>query len=154
MRRLNVASVCFLVCVLVNANLARAGGPPAGSKVQKLDAVALARLIDDHIEKRLKVERIPSSPRADDGEFLRRTYLDIHGVIPTHDQARAFLDNHAPVGRARLVDELLDSPRYAAHFADIWHNQLYPANANQRIKPEALVRWLQNGFQPAHQCLG
>jgi hypothetical protein len=41
----------------------------------------------------------------------------------------------------------LGSPRYAAHFADIWHNHLYPANANQRIKPEALVRWLEHGFQ-------
>jgi hypothetical protein len=112
-----------------------------------LDAVALARLIDDHIEKRLKVERIPSSPRADDGEFLRRAYLDIHGVIPTLEQARAFLDKNAPDRRARLVDELLGNPRYAAHFADIWQNHLYPANATQRIKPEALVRWLENGFQ-------
>jgi hypothetical protein len=140
-------NLALLIGFLTNANLARAGDASSGSKVQKLDALALARLIDDNIHKRLKAEQIPTSPRTDDAEFLRRVYLDIHGVIPTVDQARAFLDSTAPDRRARLVDELLGSPRYAAHFADIWHNHLYPANANQRIKPEALVRWLEHGFQ-------
>jgi hypothetical protein len=104
-------------------------------------------LIDDHIEKRLKGEKIPTSPRSDDAEFHRRAYLDIHGVIPTVEQARAFLESSAPDRRARLIDELLGNPRYAAHFADLWHNHLYPANANNRIKPELLVRWLEKGFQ-------
>src|SRR5262245_32632394 len=113
MRLFNVAGICFFVCVLTHANPARAGGPLAGSKVQKLDAVALGRLIDDHIERRLKGERIPLSPRADDGAFLRRAYLDIHGIIPALDQARAYLDNNAPDRRARLIDDLLGSPRYA-----------------------------------------
>src|SRR5262245_64010156 len=76
MKFCSVASVWFLVCCLANVPPARAGGPASGSKVQKLDAAALARLIDDHIEKRLKAERIPSSPRTDDAEFLRRVYLE------------------------------------------------------------------------------
>lgn len=142
MKPYNIAFLLLLACFLPNANQAS-----AGSKVQKLDAAAFARLIDDHIEKRLKAEGIPTSPRTDDAEFLRRAYLDIHGVIPTVEQARALLDSSAPDRRARLIDELLGSPRHAAHFADIWHNHLYPASANQRIKPEALVRWLDNGFQ-------
>jgi hypothetical protein len=147
MKFCNVASVWLLTCFLASLPLARAGGPAADSKVQKLDAAVLARLIDGHIEKRLKVEQIPRSPRTDDAEFLRRVYLDIHGVIPTVEQARAFLDGTAADRRARLIDELLGSPRYAAHLADLWHNHLYPATANQRIKPEALVRWLEHGFQ-------
>lgn len=142
-----VALLVSLASFLANATVGVAGGPATGSKVQKLDAAALARLIDGHIEERLKLERIPSSPRTEDAEFLRRVYLDIHGVIPTVDQARAFLDKSAPDRRARLIDDLLGSPRYAAHFADLWHNHLYPANANQRIKPEALARWLEHGFQ-------
>src|SRR5881396_3573663 len=147
MRLFNVAAVFFLACFLVHANLARAGGLPAKTKVHKLDTAALARLIDDHIEKRLKLERIPSSPRADDAEFFRRAYLDIHGVIPTLDQARTFLDDTSPDRRARLIDELLGSSRYAVHLADIWQMHLYPGSANQRIKPELLVRWLEHGFQ-------
>jgi hypothetical protein len=142
-----VAFLLFLTSFLADANLVRAGGPASGSKVHELDAAALARLIDEHVEQRLKAEQIPSSPRTDDAEFLRRVYLDIHGVIPSVDQARAFLDSNASDRRIRLVDELLANSRYGAHFADIWHNHLYPANANQRIKPEALVRWLEQGFQ-------
>ncbi len=147
MKLCKVAFLLFLTSFLANANLTRAGGPASGSKVQMMDVKGLARFIDDQIDKRLKVEQIPSSPRTDDAEFLRRVYLDIHGVIPSVDQARAFLDSNASDRRARLVDELLESPRYAAHFADLWHNHLYPANANQRIKPETLVRWLEQGFR-------
>lgn len=147
MKVCNAAIACLLACLLANVPLARAGGPPSGAKVQKLDAVALARVIDDHIEKRLKVERIPRSPRTDDAEFLRRVYLDLHGVIPTVDQSRAFLNSSAPDRRSRLIEELLVSPQYAGHFAGTWHNHLYPPSANQRIKPEALVRWLEHGFR-------
>jgi Protein of unknown function (DUF1553)/Protein of unknown function (DUF1549) len=49
--------------------------------------------------------------------------------------------------RSRLVDDLLGSRRYAAHFADIWQAQLYPASATQRIKPERLERRLEHSFQ-------
>jgi hypothetical protein len=137
----------FLTWWLTCTALVRAGGPKSDSKVQRLDAAALARLVDDYIDKRLRVEQIPASPRTEDTAFLRRAYLDIHGVIPTLDQARAFMDSAAPGRRARLVDELLASPRYGAHFADIWTHHLYPAPANNRIKPEALTRWLEQGFQ-------
>jgi hypothetical protein len=147
MRFCTAAAILFVSCFLASVNLTRAGDLSSRRTIQKLDTVALARLIDDHIDKRLQDGQIASSPRTDDAEFLRRVYLDIHGVIPTVDQARVFLDKNAPDRRARLVEELLASPRYAAHFADIWHNHLYPANANQRIKPEALVRWLEHGFQ-------
>jgi hypothetical protein len=147
MRTAGAVSVFLLTFILASSNRTHAQGPATGFKVQKLDAAALAQRIDDHIQKRLKAEQIPSSSRCEDAEFLRRTYLDIHGVIPTVQQARAFLDSVAPDRRARLVDELLSSPRYGAHFADIWLHHLYPANANQRIKPEALVSWLERGFQ-------
>jgi hypothetical protein len=145
------SSLLTLVFLLLPAALPEpaAADPPraASAKVSKLDPAALARRIDEHIEARLKVEKIPSSPRADDAELLRRVYLDIHGVIPTLGQVRAFLDDGAPDKHARLVDELLKSPRYGAHFADIWQWHLYPSSANQRIKPELLVRWLEQGFQ-------
>lgn len=125
---------------------ARAADPP-GAKVHKLDAIALARVIDHHIQRRLEAEKIPSSPQAVDAEFLRRVYLDIHGVIPTVEQARTFLEDSAKDKRTRLVDTLLGSDRYAAHFADLWQKRLYPAAATQRIRPELLARWLEKSFQ-------
>lgn len=146
MRRFTITFAALLTCFQAGFGAARAEGLDAAPKDQKLDAAALARVIDDHIQKRLQAERIPSSLRTEDAEFLRRVYLDVHGVIPGVEEARIFLDSGAPDRRTRLVDELLGSPRYAAHFADLWHNHLYPPGANQRIKPEALVRWLEQGF--------
>src|SRR5262249_31838580 len=133
----------LLFCLLATPRSADAAGP----SIQKLDAASLARLIDDCVQRRLTAEKIPCSLRTDDAEFLRRLYLDIHGVIPTLDQARAFLEKGAADKRVRLIDELLNSPRYAAHFADIWQWHLYPGGAGDRIKPELLVRWLEHGFQ-------
>lgn len=54
----------------------------------------------------------PFSPSADDGEFLRRAYLDFAGRIPSAAEARKFLDDKSPERRTRLLDELLASPQY------------------------------------------
>lgn len=119
----------------------------SGSEVRAMDAAALARVIDEHIGQRLKAENIPASGPTEDAEFLRRVYLDIHGVIPTVQQARKYLESTASDKRGRLVDELLASPRYGTRLADIWTQYLYPSTANQRIKPEALTHWLETAFQ-------
>src|SRR5256885_1460231 len=68
----------------------------------KLDAATLAGRIDQAIQTQLDSAKIKPSPVSDDAEFLRRVYLDITGVIPTADQAAAFLDNKDPNKRAKL----------------------------------------------------
>src|SRR5262245_10828764 len=55
--------------------------------------VAVARAIDQDIQRVLDKEAIRASAKADDAEFLRRVYLDITGKIPTPDKAVAFLDS-------------------------------------------------------------
>jgi hypothetical protein len=69
----------------------------------------LAARIDRAIHDRLKEEKVPSSPQAEDAEFLRRVCLDITGVSPTAERARTFLDSTDPDRRAKLIDELLAS---------------------------------------------
>ena len=64
------------------------------------------------------------SPPADDGEFLRRAYLDLAGRIPTADQARAFLADRAPDKRTKLIDQLVSGPHYAQRMADQFHVML------------------------------
>src|SRR5437868_3773663 len=66
----------------------------------KLDAPALARLIDQYIGERLTQEKVTAAPRADDAEFLRRVALDVTGVIPNATKATAFLDSTDPAKRA------------------------------------------------------
>ncbi len=75
-------------------------------------------------------ERGGTGRPSDDAEFLRRVYLDLAGRIPSVAEARMFLDDKRPNKRARLVDELLASPRYAAHFTNVWRALLLPEAGN------------------------
>src|SRR5262245_30721107 len=58
--------------------------------VPDLTAAEVARRIDDQIHARLSQEKVPASPQCDDAEFVRRVYLDLHGVIPPAEKAAAF----------------------------------------------------------------
>src|SRR5215204_1474947 len=84
------------------------------------DAAELAGLIDRDIDIRLGAEGVRPAEPADDAEFLRRVYIDLHGVIPTAEQVTNFFADTDPAKRARLIDSLLASPRYGEYFGDVW----------------------------------
>jgi hypothetical protein len=65
----------------------------------------------------------PEAP-ADDATFLRRVYLDLTGRVPPPLKAREFLDDKDPNKRARLVDALLASEEFAAHWGTTWAQAL------------------------------
>ena len=44
----------------------------------------------------------------------------------TAEKAAAFLDSKEPNKRAKLIDELLASPAYGRHMADVWQALLLP----------------------------
>lgn len=117
---------------------------------QAEDAAALASLIDGQVQTRLDSEGLPRASQADDAEFLRRVYLDLHGVIPSAEQAAQFLDCSDPDKRARLIDELLASPRFGEHMADLWRGRLLSLQLNDRFKQEAFTKWLVERFNNAN----
>ena len=62
------------------------GGETVGVASKTTPAAKASNLtarIDDLVDRKLKAENVPASPRADDAEFMRRAYLDITGAIPT-----------------------------------------------------------------------
>ena len=116
--------------------------------VKKLSAVELARQIDQHIARALQAKKIPSSPRADDAEFLRRVYLDITGTIPSLEHVEPFLSDSRPDKRARLIDELLHSEQYTRHMTDQWREHLIPSTAAAaRRRHESGIQWLEQAFR-------
>jgi hypothetical protein len=60
-----------------------------------------------------------AAPVSDDAELLRRVSIDLIGRIPTLEEAERFLADKSPDKRVRLVDQLLASPEYAEHWADV-----------------------------------
>jgi uncharacterized protein DUF1549/uncharacterized protein DUF1553 len=69
-------------------------------------------------------QHLAAGPLVDDATFLRRATIDLTGTIPTADAVRAFLADTRRDKRARAVDELLDSPAYARHWATFWDRAL------------------------------
>jgi hypothetical protein len=132
-----------LPALLLHDGAARAAEP---SKESARDVLALAEKIDQRLARHWAEARTEPAPRADDAEFLRRVYLDIAGRIPTVAEARAFLDDKRPEKRTLLVDKLLASPRYAAHFTNVWRAILIPeASANFLVQAQqgAFEGWLK-----------
>jgi len=71
------------------------------------------------VEKLSKLGIVPSD-RCDDAEFLRRVSLDIAGTLPTAAEVRQFLADDSADKRSRKIEELLETPAYAAW----WTTQL------------------------------
>ena len=65
------------------------------------------------VEKLQKLGVVPSSV-AGDAEFLRRVSLDLTGTLPSATEVEAFLADKSPNKRAEKVEQLLESPAYAA----------------------------------------
>ncbi len=76
--------------------------------------------IDTIAFDKLKQLQILPSELCTDEEFVRRACLDVTGRLPKVDESLAFLNDAAPDKRERLIDELLDSPDYAAFWTLKW----------------------------------
>jgi hypothetical protein len=86
----------------------------------------VAAAIDRHVGSFLAAAKLSPAPLADDQEFLRRIYLDLAGRVPSAEQAAAFLDSAEQDKRAKLIDELLDSPRFGEQFGRTWRDWISP----------------------------
>ncbi len=77
-----------------------------------------------------------------DAEFLRRVSLDLNGMPPTADEARAFITDTDPSKREKLVDRLLASPLYARHLAATLDVMLMERRSNTHISQDQWMAWL------------
>ncbi|MDZ4850191.1 MAG: PSD1 and planctomycete cytochrome C domain-containing protein [Pirellulaceae bacterium] len=76
--------------------------------------------IDSFIFKKMALEGFTPADEADRVSLLRRLALDLTGLPPSSDQVRKFVEDSSPDAYERMVDELLDSPRYGERWARHW----------------------------------
>src|SRR5439155_17276677 len=131
LHRMGFAVGAALVVTLSGQDWRPAGANSvAAADVQRLSSARspaeIAARIDHYLAAGWSTSKAEPAPVAEDGEFLRRVYLDIAGRIPSVAETRAFLQDSAPDKRRRLVDRLLDSPRYITHFVSVWRALLLP----------------------------
>ena len=80
--------------------------------------------LDRKAYEQFRALRLRPSELSTDEVFLRRVYLDALGVIPTLDEAKAFLNDRSPDKRTKLIDTLLARPEFAEHWAQKWSDLL------------------------------
>lgn len=76
--------------------------------------------IDHFILAQLERQGIRPAPPADRRTLLRRATFDLTGLPPTPEEVDAFLADPAPDAFKKVVERLLDSPRYGEHWGRHW----------------------------------
>jgi hypothetical protein len=90
---------------------------------------------------------VTPTPRIDDARFIRRAFLDIVGTIPPPEAVAAFVADVTPDKRARIVDQLLASPAYAAYWATVWEDTLVGWQTKDQVVDRGALRaWLEAQF--------
>ena len=77
-------------------------------------------LIDQFILARLNQAGLRPAGETDKRTLLRRVTFDLTGLPPTVEEVDAFLADRSPEAYERVVDRLLQSPRYGEHEARYW----------------------------------
>ncbi len=76
--------------------------------------------IDYLVKANLSKKGLSMSPAADKSTLIRRVSLDLTGVPPSLDEARAFEEDDSPEAYERVVDRLLASPKFGEKWAAMW----------------------------------
>ncbi len=135
MRRQPFPMIGLGVLYLIAAPAVFGASPAAGPEASSVrDAQMLAARIDELVAARWAEKGVKPAAPSDDAEFLRRVYLDLAGRIPRVSEARAFLDDTGADKRLRLIDRLLESPYYVAHFTNVWRSQMMPPANNFQLQ--------------------
>jgi hypothetical protein len=87
----------------------------------------------------------PQGP-ADKRLLLRRVYLDLTGLPPTPDETDAFLSEPSANAYEKVVNQLLESPRYGErwgrHFMDVWrYSDWWGLGAEVRNSQKHIWHW-------------
>ncbi len=103
--------------------------------------------VDAHVFTKLKTLRMNPSAVCSDDVFVRRAHLDLLGMVPSAEEARAFVTDKAPAKRARLVDRLLVRQEFADFWALKWADVLKVESRTLDVTGmKAFHGWLRDGI--------
>ena len=84
------------------------------------DPPATPHSIDKFIRVKLASVGLSPALQADRRALVRRIYFDLIGLPPTPEEVASFVDDPDPQAYEKLVDKLLQSPRYGERWARHW----------------------------------
>lgn len=94
------------------------------------NAARVRNPIDRFILAKVEATGLKAAPEAGRQVLARRLYFDLTGLPPSPDEMAEFLANEKPDAYERLVDKLLDSPKYGEHWARQWLDVIRYSDSN------------------------
>jgi hypothetical protein len=144
--------------------------PRTTPDVPRMDSSAISdrrdppaeNVIDAFLIDRLAMRGLQLAPRADRRTLARRLSFDLTGLPPTRDLVEAFVEDRRPDAVERLIERLMASPEFGAHWSRMWLDVVRYSDSNgydwDEFRPMAwlyrdyVVRSL-NGDKPYDQFL-
>lgn len=97
--------------------------------------------IDSFVLEKLTAKGLRPNPEADKYRLIRRVSLDLIGLPPTREQVEQFVNDQSPDAYEKLVDRLLESPRYGEHWARKWLDLARYADSQGYAQDELRTIW-------------
>jgi len=117
--------------------------PPKRPAVPTVQHQGLVRTpVDVFLLQKLEAKNLRFSAPAERLTLLRRATLDLTGLPPSQDEIESYLNNDRSDAYERLVDRLLESPRYGERWGQFWLNAAGYSDSEgikeeDRIRPDA-----------------
>jgi hypothetical protein len=102
--------------------------------------------IDQLVAKKLEKLRVVPSELCSDEEFLRRSTIDITGMLPSEVEYNEFVADTSADKRAKLIDRLLERKEFSEIWAMKWAELLMIKTTNEVSEKSAFLysSWLTN----------
>ena len=121
-----VAIVLLATCMLASTAVSQDDKPWVFTPPQAVDppevehADRVINPIDAFVLAELEAKGLALSAPASPRRLVRRIYLDLLGLPPTPEQVKQVIEDKDPAAYEKLVDRLLDDPRYGERWARFW----------------------------------
>ncbi len=79
-----------------------------------------ASVVDRFLLQRLHAAGLEYSPEISRAQFIRRATFDLIGLPPTWSEVEAYVNDASPDSTEKLIDRLLESPRYGERWGRHW----------------------------------
>ena len=108
-------------------------------RLQSFEARGRVRTpIDAFLLAKLEEKDLTLSPDAGTLTLMRRAYFDVTGLPPSPEEVEAYQADKDPRAYERLVDRLLESPRYGEHWARRWLDAAGYADSEGQVDFDAI----------------
>jgi len=94
------------------------------------EVAGVAHPVDRFIRARLAERKITPSPEADRRTLIRRVMFDLHGLPPSQAEVETFVKDVDPKAYEKLVERLLETPRYGERWARHWLDTIHFAETH------------------------